>query len=185
MKYSNENIFSCSFSFLQVRPVIAPNMSTVFGVELTPVELEILLLNPGVPAVFPTDITWSRQGKVVNQSDNVNISSDGLKLHINKVTEADEGVYTVTVRNAAGSVSTNISLDHRGEWVNVELPGTVFIKITACTTYNYSLIKKTENNRKMSRRQKHLARGLHHLKVALFLSINPLNTQSGQRFRLV
>ena len=98
-----------------VRPVIAAVQSNVLGVEQNSADLEIRLENAGFPAVSPADITWSRQGgpRIVNGS-NIYIVDNGLRLHINNVTAADEGVYTVTVSNAAGSVSTNISLDHQG-----------------------------------------------------------------------
>ena len=79
------------------------------------VTLSFRILN-AFPAVLPSNVEWFFYGTALSDSvSRYSFSSDRLSLTVSALTHDDEGLYTLTAANEAGSGSASLFLKIEGK----------------------------------------------------------------------
>ena len=97
-----------------VPPEVKAAQTFVIAVIRKDVYLQFLLENAD-PPVLPQDIQWMFAGVELQEDrEHVMFSSDRLSVTITNLSLSDEGVYSLTATNPAGSDSDTIIVDVQG-----------------------------------------------------------------------
>lgn len=91
------------------------NGSIIYGVVFENVTIQFVLTNAGVPSILSNDTQWVfNESESLEEGSGIIFSDDRLSLTLTNLSFTNEGNYTITITNPAGTDSASLFLDVEG-----------------------------------------------------------------------
>ena len=124
---------TCCLGSPVVRAVLTSPVIGVFGKSIT-LQFNITKDNP---LVIPDNIQWQFNGTDLVGGDRVVFSENRFSVTLNQLSLSDEGIYTVTASNPAGSDTDSLFLDVEGTMIYYQYLSSSFSNLS-CSFSNCS-----------------------------------------------